>query len=392
MTRRFLRTRIRALKRALTATVTSLRRVSRRFALGIRARLVVFASLQEAAEKIRTLQLQVAAAQEQIAAYQQRERLLAQALQSAEQVASELTEAATASVEEMVWRARATTDEIARTAREAAAQTLKDAQAAADETHRAGRARAAAALEEARGRAQHEVDAIERDAGGQIEPLQAAADRLAADAERMVLEMEARVRAAADALSAKVGQFEADREEYSQGLAALIARHAETVERVTHLQADVQDSLIPALNRLVAGLKGADTSWLRLLADKDGPGRDRRARAAHEATRPVTVPASHGDRRHPSSRMSGDVNVRHVNSFRQAALLVRALGQLSGVEAVRLRAYTSGEATFEVTVGHGTLADLEIRHLDGFSVDVIEVTPTRLILQIERRQHSYSPG
>lgn len=354
--------------------------------LGIRARVIVFASLQEASAKIGALQMQVFAAQEEIAAHQRRERLLAQALQSAEQVASELTEAATASVEEMVSRARATTDEIARAAREGAAQTLKEAQAAADETSRAARARAEATFQEARGLAQHEVDAIERDASGQMEPLQAAADRLAADAERMVLEMEARIRAAADALSAKVVQFEAEREEYSGGLAALIARHAETVERVTHLQADVQESLIPALNRLVAGLKGADISWLKVATGKDGVGRDRRARAAQDATRPGHVPAIHGDRRHASSRFSGDVVVRHVSSFRQASQLVRAFGQLDEVEAVRLRAYTSGEATFEVTVGHGTLAELEVRHLDGFSIDVIEAAPTRLIVQIERRQ------
>lgn len=336
--------------------------------------------------------MQIAAAQEQIAVYRERERLLARTIQTAEQAATELSESARASAEEILSSSQASADEIIRTAQDTATRTLKEARAAADEMLRAARAWAEATLEDAGGRAQREVDASEKDAARRIEPLHAAADRLAADAERMVREMEARLHAAAEALSAKVDAFEAEQQQYSQGLVALIARHTETLERVTHLQTDVQERLIPAFNRLTAGLKSSDTSWLRPLADKSGPGRDRRAGVSQTPTRPVTAPATDGEHRRPPSRTSGEVTVRHVSSFRQAAQLVRALGMLHGVGAVRLRTYASGEATFDVTLDHGTLAALDIRHLDGFSLDVVEVTSTRLVLQIERRHQTIPPG
>jgi hypothetical protein len=189
----------------------------------------------------------------------------------------------------------------------------------------------------------------------------------------------------------KVTAFEADRDHYSQGLAALIERHAETFERVTHLQADVQERLIPALNRLTAGLKSSDVSWLKPMADRNARG-DRKPATSQAAARPMTGPTGNSENRVPSSRLSGEVTVRHVSSFRQAAQLMRAIAELKGVEMTRLRAYANGEATFDVTVDHGTLGALEVRNVDGCSIDVIEATASRLVLQIERRQQPFPPG
>lgn len=392
LTRRFFRTRSRALGRRLSAVAAALRQAFHAFVAGLRARFIVFGSLQDAAAKVAALQRQVDVAQAQVAAHRERERALGQSLQAADQTAAELIRAAQESAEEMLRRTQSTIGEIIQTARQAAAATLEEARGAAEETHRAARGWVDAALEEARARAQREVDAIGDRAAAGMEPLKAAADRLTEETHKAVRGMEARVEAAGAELSAKIAAFEAERNEYAQGLAALIERHAETLERVNRLQAEVQERLVPALSRLSVGLKSTDTSWLRARADKSGPARDKQAGATPASIRPGPSPAADGEPRRLPSRLSGEVAVRNVSSFRQATQLGQALGQLGAVETARLRAYASGEATFDVAIDHGSLAALDVRSLDGFSVEVVEVTRTRLVLQIGRRPHAFPPA
>lgn len=386
-----MRTAFRAVQRGVKTAAATLRRALRAVALGLGARIAAFLSVQEAAARVHALQQQVAAAQEKIAAYQERERLLEQELQYAEQSATAITQAAKGSAEETVRRAHATTDEIIRTAQETATETLREARAAADETLRAARAWAAATLEDARARAQHDVDAIGQEAAGRFEPLKATADRLATDARSMVQEMETRVQAAAAELAAKIEAFETEREEYSRGLAALIERHAETLERITNLQTDVQERLIPALSRLTAGLKTSDTSWLRQAPERNGPGRDKKAVVPQTPGRQGTAATADGEDRRSSPPSSGEVTVRHVNSFREATKFVRALSQVRGVEIARLRGYASGIATIDVTAD-GPLAALDVKHLDGFPVEVVQATPTKLVIQIARRPYTFPPA
>jgi hypothetical protein len=78
------------------------------------------------------------------------------------------------------------------------------------------------------------------------------------------------------------------------------------------------------------------------------------------------------------------VTVRHINSFRDAAKFVRALAQVRGVEIARLRGYMNGVATIDVTVD-GPLDALDLKHLDGFPIEVEKATPHRLVVQIARR-------
>ncbi|HET9001253.1 MAG TPA: hypothetical protein VFP86_16565 [bacterium] len=367
----------------------ALDRALRAFVRGARARLNLLASVEEAAAHVSALGAQLAVAQDQIAAHQERERLLARALQAAESEAAALTRATRASAEETIERTRAATNEIIGTAQVAATETLAEARAAADETIRAARAMAARILEHTRAHAQQDVDRIGGDAADKIAPLVSAADRLTSDARKMVEDMEGRIQAAAGELSAKIAEFEAERDGYAEGLAALITRHAEMLERVSHLQADVEDRLVPALSRLAEGLRSLDTSWLRS-RDKTASGRERRVSAPHGPARPATAPpVDDGARR--ASRSSGEISVSGVGSFREATKLVRALSGLAGVETVRLRTYANGVATVDVTAA-GSLATLDVKHLDGLSLEPVEAAPTRLVLRLTRRSNLALPG
>src|SRR5260370_11562574 len=111
------------------------------------------------------------------------------------------------------------------------------------------------------------------------------------------------------------------------------------------------------------------------MADRNARG-DRKAATSQAAARPMTGPTGNSENRVPSSRLSGEVTVRHVSSFRQAAQLMRAIAELKGVETTRLRAYANGEATFDLTVDPPTLAPLAVRDADGCPADVIEATAT----------------
>jgi hypothetical protein len=325
-----------------------------------------------------------------LAAYQEQERLLARSIHDGELAAEELAQAATACAEETMLRTRATADAIMGSAQEAAAATLQEARAAADETLRGARMWIDATLEAARATAQREVDAMEQDAAARIEPFMAAADRFAESARAMVGEMEGRVQTAAAGLSARIAQFETERDEYSGGLATLIERHAETLERVRHLQADVQERLVPALNRLNAGLKGSDTSWLRSLPDKKSRDSDTGAALQQGQARPVT-PSTTGSETQRLPRLSGEVIVNHINSFHQLKKFIRALSEVGGVEMVRLLTYVDGVATIGVLT-EGPLATLDVKHLDGLPVEVVDATPTRLVVRLTRPSYPSFPG
>jgi cell division septum initiation protein DivIVA len=387
--RRFLRTRSRGLAQGVSAAAAALTRALLICAAGIRARLIVFASLQEAAGKVADLQHQVAAAQQQVAAYREQERLLARATHLATQAARELTEAARMSAEETALRARSAAGEIITTAQEAAAATLREAREEADETLRAARAWADATLGSTRTTAQRDVDAIGDDAAARIEQLVTAADRLADDARTMVREMEGRIQTAAADLQAKATAFETQRDEHAQGLAALIERHAETLAQVTHIQADVQERLVPALTRLTAGLQGAGTSVPRAPLGKTGRRRGKGAGAPEEEPPPEIAPPVNGETA-PPLHTPGEVVVKHVISFRQATRVVRALSRAGGVDTVRLRTYAGGVATIDVTIDR-PLDALDVAHLDGLAAEVVEATTTRLVLRLGIPSYSALP-
>lgn len=387
--RRFLRTRSRGLARGVSAAAAALTRALLACVAGIRARLVVFASLQEAAGKVAELQQEVAAAQQQVAAHREQERLLALATYQAKQAALELTQAARVSAEETARRTRVATDEIIIAAQEAAAATLRESRAAADETLRAARAWAEATLESTRTTAQRDVDAIGDDAAARIEQLVTVADHLAADARVMVQEMEGRVQVAAADLSTKVAAFEAERDEHAQGFAALIERHALTLAQVTHLRADVQERLVPALNRLTAGLQASEMPPPGAPLDKNGLRSDKGAVVAGEEPRLVIMPPVDGETR-PPVQSPGEIIVNHVYSFRQATKVVRALSRVGGVATVRLRAYAGGVATIDVTIDR-PLDTLDVNHFDGLAAEVVEATTTRLVLRLGHPSYSASP-
>ena len=372
--RRRSRTRLRALKRGAGRSATALLRAIQGLVRTIHARVAAFAAAQQTAARIVALQKQVAAAEEQAIAHQHRERRLASSLLSAEQVVLEITEAARAHAQETIEAAQVAADEIIQAARVTADGQLAAARAAADEAFRGARAHA-----------EEELNGVAREAAAQMDEVHAAADRLMADTRRMILELKRSAEAQTAAFAEKVAEFEAEREQYAHGLQSLIKRHVDTLETVTHMHAGVQQELLPALRRLMAGLKGVDAGWLRGPGNKNGGGRDRSPTGPPEPPPPVLSPlAADAPRPTGLACREGVISVRHVNSFKEATRFVNALARVPGMQAVRLRSYTNGMATVEVTVERQTLAGLDLSTLDGFAVNVVESSDTQLVLQFVR--------
>ncbi|HKV44141.1 MAG TPA: hypothetical protein VJT32_05615 [bacterium] len=365
-------TPLQALARGAGRGALALGRAAAGVGLTIRTRAGLFASAQRASASIHALQKQVASAQKQIAAHHQRERKLASDLLSAEQVVVEITEAARAHAQDTIEAAQVTANEIIQGARVTANGELAVARAAADDT-----------LRTARAQAQEELTGITQQAAVRLEELQVAADRTIAEASQMVLEMKRTAEAHSAALVEKVTAFEAEREEYARGLKLLVQRHVETLDTVTHLHAGVQQELLPALRRMMAGLKGAEADWLKRQGNKNGEARDHRAVGVAPAT--PSIPSTPGpDAPSPagSPRREGVITVRHVTSFKEAAKLVNILSQVPGVQGIRLRSYSGGVATVDVALGGSTLAGFDLKTLDGIPITVIESTDTQLILQV----------
>jgi len=338
--------------------------------LAIRSRVAPFASAQRASGGILILQKQVASAQRQIALHHQRERKLATDLLSAEQVVVEITEAARAHAQETIEAAQLAADEIIQGARVTANGELARAQAAADDT-----------LRTARAQAHEELTGIAQQSAARMEELQAAADRTIAETRQMVIEIKRAAEAHAAALAEKATSFEAEREEYAQGLKLLVQRHVETLDTVTQLHSGVQQELLPALRRLMAGLKGAEADWLKRRGSKNGEERD-----PHTVDIPPTPFPPGADELPPagSPQREGVITVRHVTSFKEAAKLVNTLSQIPGVQGIRLRSYSGGVATVDVALGGRTFAGLDLKALDGIPIAVVESTETQLVLQVVR--------
>ncbi len=84
--------------------------------------------------------------------------------------------------------------------------------------------------------------------------------------------------------------------------------------------------------------------------------------------------------------LAGEIVVIGVNTFRLARRLVATLSQAKSIRSSRLRAYSPGNITIDVVFEEGeALAAITSKSFDGFPVEVIEHTDTRLVLGISDR-------
>ncbi len=91
-----------------------------------------------------------------------------------------------------------------------------------------------------------------------------------------------------------------------------------------------------------------------------------------------------GGERDWNTMPKGEVVVSPVSSYLQASKLITAISRMTGVKAVRLRTYAAGVVTIEVAMDTGTLSGFDTAHIDGFPLDVVEATDTRLVLRFNK--------
>ena len=102
-----------------------------------------------------------------------------------------------------------------------------------------------------------------------------------------------------------------------------------------------------------------------------------------EAVAPQPAARAGGDRDW-NTMAKGEVVVSPVSSYLQASKLITAMSRMTGVKAVRLRTYAAGVVTIEVATETGTLSGFDTAHIDGFPLDVVEATDTRLVLRFNK--------
>ena len=404
------------------------------------------ASLNEAAAKVQELEQQAAAAQKMITLYQEQEGVIARGLQDAQRMSDDLVRAAKGRADETVAAAKGAAEGVMQSARAAAADTLQKAResaqeqaqaaerttatakAAAEQIVRAAHAAAADTLQKARESAQEQVHAAERttatakaaaeqiaqaahaaaadtlqkareSAQEQVQAAERAAAehlaRLRAESDQMVEEASGRVRevqhAAEEYLSGVTSKLEAfirDREAVARGLDTLAKNHAESLQIMMRLRSEVQGQILPAVHRLLRKLKGEeggdadDAASVPVASPEPEAPAAPRGEPAAPRSEPEAPAEEAAEPAAAAARFNGEIVVSPIHSFLQATKFMTALSQIKGVVSVRLRTYSGAKATIEVVTEGHTVASIDCRAIDGFSVEVMESNDTQLVLRI----------
>jgi hypothetical protein len=93
-------------------------------------------------------------------------------------------------------------------------------------------------------------------------------------------------------------------------------------------------------------------------------------------------PAPRAESAAPPSLTRGEVVASPFHSYLELTKFLIGLSALPGVKTARAASFESGTATIEVTLEGTTAADLDVGCLAEQRVDVVESSPTRLVLRV----------
>ncbi|HET9002061.1 MAG TPA: hypothetical protein VFP86_20665, partial [bacterium] len=245
----------------------------------------------------------------------------------------------------------------------------------------------------ARASAQEQIHAAERAAAEHLSRLRAESDQLVEESNRKVEEVQHTAEQYLTSITARLDAFIRDREHVSRGLEALAKNHAESLQIMTRLRAEVQSQILPAVHRLVRRLKGedagetADTTPLPLpTPEASAPSEAEPPAASEEPAAAAGASAASAEEPAeasvPAVRYTGEIVVSPIHSFLQATKFMTALSQIKGVASVKLRTYSGAKAAIEVVTEGHTLAGVHCEAVEGFLVEVVESTDTHLVLRI----------
>jgi cell division septum initiation protein DivIVA len=355
----------------LVEAAATLERVNSELARAILDRCALQTTLRQTSAKAEDLQRQLASAQEKLAAHQAQESLMSRALLNAQKMTEDLIQGSKAQAERTVAEATAVAQESIRTARHAAIELLRAARSRAEQT----------------------VEAADRTAAARMAQIQLETERLAEEARCAVAEVQHAAERQVEQFAARLEAFLTAREDTSRSLDVLARTHAESLEAIARMRAEVEDTVLPALRDLRRGLTEEDAGKSRGPVAPVAPAPPDAAPAPVLAPSPpagssseaawLARPAPIKDRDPADApRPRGEIVVSPVHSYLQASKFMTAVSRAGGVRTARLRAYSKGSITIDVMTDTGTLAGFDPHRIDGFPVDVVEVTDRRLVLHI----------
>jgi cell division septum initiation protein DivIVA len=345
-------------RRFLTEAAGTLERVNDELARVLLDRTALQATLKKTAAEVEALQQQLAEAHGRLAAAQGQEGLLARALLTAQQAAEDLIQKSKAQAERTIAEANATAEGTMQSARNAAADLMRAA----------------------RTRAQQAIEAADRAATTRLAEVQIEAERFVEEARRTAAEVTGAARQQVEQFRARLEGFLAARDELSRHLDALARRHADSLEVMGRMHAEVAEAILPALQDL-----------MRTLAEPEAPPVVSHGSAVppepalpdRGVEPPRPSPAHDGEGiPAPALRPAGEIVVSPIHSYLQATKLVTAVAQIKGVTRARLRTYSKGSVIIDVVTEAGTFVGVESQLIDGFPLDVVEATDRRLVLRL----------
>lgn len=337
----------------LLAAAASLERVNNELAGIILERTALQTALKHANAEMETLRAQLAEVENKLAAYRGQEALLGRAVLDAQRITEELTRSSKEEAERTIAQANATAKEAVETARQSAADLLRAARA----------------------HAQQAVEAAERAAAARIAEVQVEAERLAAEVRSAAAEVRQAAQQQIETFVERLEAFLTNREELTGNLDALAKHHAESLEVIGRLQAEVERVIIPALRELTQTVT------------QNEQAAHGRPSSVPPAAPPVPVrDASRDHDRNgghtPAPPPTAEIVMSPVHSYLQATKLVTAVSRMKGVTTARLRSYSKGAITIDVVTETGTVAAIDPTLINGGPLDVVEATDSRIVLRL----------
>ncbi len=193
-------------------------------------------------------------------------------------------------------------------------------------------------------------------------------------------------------LIAKIEASVSDRHALAQNLATLIESHADSLESLKRLQSEMQEQILPALDKLSRDIKEEGAKARRALAAPS-------LRSQEAASAPLAEELDPAPSRHPreperqpahpaeqdregAPALRGEIIVSPVRNHYQAAKLTAAVSRMEGMRFARLRSLSGDTAIIEVVTDAGALANTDFSVIGGTPMEVVEATDTRLVLRV----------
>jgi cell division septum initiation protein DivIVA len=304
-------------------------------------------------DKLAITQSSLADAEQKLAAHQGKENQIAQVLINAQRLTDEIAARAKVEADERTAAAGQTAEQIVANVRRMAAQILRDARHRAREMTSAADTSAATRLLEARSEA----------------------DRTVSDAREAVARLHQTAHEHVGTLTTEIDEIISLRSGLEGDLEEVVKRHTGSLEKLTRIVTEVQRDVLPFLTRVRHNLQEAGSGIHAPLSIPTAiaPPRQSRERGSHQ----TKTALSRG-----SVQDQGEILISPIASLLEATKFSIALSRLPIISMARLRTFSGGVATIDVTTEGEKLTEIDVNGILGYRVSVSEYIGPRLVLDL----------